>query len=177
LKRHQRNQLPRTLAINTPGTVRRRAESASRVRKEWKCRKRDCRCVLASEEELREHQAFHRSERKFACLTCGKRFKKRRHLADHELTHGGEKNFMCDFCPMRFYRQSTLDIHRKKHLGENVYPCHLCSAVYRSTAGIRRHLLLHKGTKQFLCHLCSRCYIFLSFFSVVCLHFLITLFV
>ncbi|ROT73142.1 hypothetical protein C7M84_008458 [Penaeus vannamei] len=89
-----------------------------------------CLVTLANANLLRRHVEDHHFHiRKYDCVHCGKKFKRKEHRERHERIHTGEKPFVCHICNARFTQKE----HLKGHV-ENVHHKHASSLV--SSAGL-----------------------------------------
>ena len=58
------------------------------------------------------HLKTHSEEKKFACKTCQKAFKRKTSLTYHwDMVHNGKKNFCCVHCENRFTTAQSLKGH------------------------------------------------------------------
>ncbi|KAG7176287.1 GDNF-inducible zinc finger protein 1-like [Homarus americanus] len=79
-----------------------------------------CLVTLANANLLRRHVEDHHFHiRKYDCVHCGKKFKRKEHKERHERIHTGEKPFVCHICNARFTQKE----HLKGHI-ENVHHKH-----------------------------------------------------
>ncbi|KAK4296074.1 hypothetical protein Pmani_006190 [Petrolisthes manimaculis] len=79
-----------------------------------------CLVTLANANLLRRHVEDHHFHiRKYDCVHCGKKFKRKEHKERHERIHTGEKPFACHICNARFTQKE----HLKGHI-ENVHHKH-----------------------------------------------------
>nr|XP_053637682.1 zinc finger and BTB domain-containing protein 46-like isoform X1 [Cherax quadricarinatus]XP_053637683.1 zinc finger and BTB domain-containing protein 46-like isoform X1 [Cherax quadricarinatus]XP_053637684.1 zinc finger and BTB domain-containing protein 46-like isoform X1 [Cherax quadricarinatus]XP_053637685.1 zinc finger and BTB domain-containing protein 46-like isoform X1 [Cherax quadricarinatus] len=79
-----------------------------------------CLVTLANANLLRRHVEDHHFHiRKYDCVHCGKKFKRKEHRERHERIHTGEKPFVCHICNARFTQKE----HLKGHI-ENVHLKH-----------------------------------------------------
>ncbi|ROT79033.1 hypothetical protein C7M84_002249 [Penaeus vannamei] len=79
-----------------------------------------CLVTLANANLLRRHVEDHHFHiRKYDCVHCGKKFKRKEHRERHERIHTGEKPFVCHICNARFTQKE----HLKGHV-ENVHHKH-----------------------------------------------------
>jgi len=79
-----------------------------------------CLVTLANANLLRRHVEDHHFHiRKYDCIHCGKKFKRKEHRERHERIHTGEKPFACHICTARFTQKE----HLKGHI-ENVHNKH-----------------------------------------------------
>ncbi|XP_069190645.1 zinc finger and BTB domain-containing protein 14 isoform X2 [Procambarus clarkii] len=79
-----------------------------------------CYVTLANANLLRRHVEDHHFHiRKYDCVHCGKKFKRKEHKERHERIHTGEKPFVCHICNARFTQKE----HLKGHI-ENVHLKH-----------------------------------------------------
>lgn len=75
---------------------------------------RDCKKVFSSEKNLRRHRITHGDRSSFTCNICGAGFNSKVYLTTHLLRHGDRK-FICVICKMKFKRKDLLSRHIKIH--------------------------------------------------------------
>lgn len=90
------------------------------------------------------------NERKFACESCGKRYKQKSHLLVHRRTHEGVRPFVCHIepCTKSFITNSALRAHLRVHSGERPYLCGFdgCGRTFSTNSNLRRHERTHGST-------------------------------
>src|SRR5277367_6214815 len=104
----------------------------------------------ATGDERRSNQ----KEKKYACDTCGKRFRAPSLLKRHERSHTGRKPFECAKCAKRFTQKSNLTRHLRIHTGETPYQCRHCHKRFNQSSSLRLHERIHSGEKP---HECPEC--------------------
>lgn len=80
-----------------------------------------CKVVCSTAEGLKRYIKYrHKKElgtmegRKYACETCGARFREQSRLKRHALKHSGERQYGCNLCVKRFTRKDKLRRHSLK---------------------------------------------------------------
>ena len=136
------------------------------------CRNSDCQCqkcgrYFRSQRLLNEHLKVHdqdRSNWKYQCSTCEKKFYKKSNLDSHVLKHTDVKAFVCPICSKSFKRMKALNDHkttqhsskRQSHL------CSFCGKSFATQTGLRLHLAKHTGieyvTKTRQCSICEKAF-------------------
>ena len=107
---------------------------------------------------IKTHLGTHSNDRKFACKTCGKKFKTKIVLTEHESIHMLQKNEKCDFpgCNYATITQKRLKVHKKRHGADKKFPCDICDykAIHRSA--LQLHLSTHSTERNFECLTCGK---------------------
>nr|CAD7462288.1 unnamed protein product [Timema tahoe] len=98
-----------------------------------------------------------KEERKFACTTCNKAFKKEQHLSQHLKTHDG-KQWACEVCNKLFTTKYFLKKHKRLHTGEMPYTCPTCQKTFTFQQSYHKHLLYHSDDKPHVCTECDRAF-------------------
>ncbi|KAH6940481.1 hypothetical protein HPB50_000465 [Hyalomma asiaticum] len=111
-------------------------------------------CCFASKGLSRAHRHLHMGERPHACLTCGRKFRRRQHLIRHERVHTGERPYACLECGQTFTQNVHLVKHRALHTGEKPYACPLCGRSFAFELDLVKHKQRHTGEKRYACPMC-----------------------
>ncbi|XP_053601420.1 zinc finger protein pita-like isoform X2 [Plodia interpunctella] len=103
----------------------------------------NCPATFLSIEEVVAHQKKHISIRKkrFACVSCDKRFNEKSTLQRHiDVIHHKKPGFRCEYCPQQFSSVSKLTRHVRSHANERGYPCKYCDKSFMKSHHYTRHL-------------------------------------
>ena len=63
----------------------------------FKCNFNECHKEYTNKYSLCRHLATHKTDRKFQCEYCGRRFALAQYLKDHMNVHTGERPYVCKF--------------------------------------------------------------------------------
>jgi len=88
---------------------------------------------------LRDHEKFHRMERKYACQHCDMKFRYPDKLKRHIRVHTREKPYQCNECGRQFAQASQLKTHSNVHSGEKPYECEKCYKKFKSRSSKNSH--------------------------------------
>lgn len=86
------------------------------MRSKYTCPLPSCRRSYVNSSILKRHiQAFHNTEKRFQCLTCGKCLASQQNLKEHSYIHTGEKPYLCPYqgCGAKFRQGTHLSSHKK----------------------------------------------------------------
>ena len=95
------------------------------------CQHPNCNKTYVNSSILKRHiQAFHNSEKRFQCRTCGKCLASRQNLKEHSYIHTGEKpyKFQEPGCSAAFRQGTHLSAHKKIEHSQSSNPTFDCSA-------------------------------------------------
>ena len=100
---------------------------------------------------------FHKtdSDRFWPCAICGKLFTERYAMTNHEATHRTEKKFKCDKCPAAFTRELYLREHQRIHTKDYSHICSECGAGFYTKKRRKIHQSKHTGEKNYCCSVCG----------------------
>ncbi|ODM90847.1 Zinc finger and BTB domain-containing protein 41 [Orchesella cincta] len=87
-------------------------------------------------------------KRKFACITCDKRFVSQNDLRQHKFqAHGNEKPYQCEVCGRGFKtRQNMEQHHTNVHVNAKVYQCPHCPMKFTNKrVWFERHIVAKHG--------------------------------
>ncbi|XP_073517328.1 uncharacterized protein [Phyllobates terribilis] len=100
----------------------------------------------------------HKSDKRFQCGDCGKKFTQSSSLFIHRRIHTGEKPYTCSLCGKCFTRKSGLDQHERRHTGEKLYSCVVCGKCFVDKSNLVKHDRIHTGEKPYSCLECGKCF-------------------
>ncbi|XP_018574205.1 zinc finger protein 585B-like [Anoplophora glabripennis] len=137
--------------------------------------KRAYRCEICpkafnTSSDLHKHKIcvhLDRSEWKYVCSYCQRRFPLKTNLDTHVKTHTGEKNYACHLCDRRCINKSVLTRHIETHSNVISFKCNLCMQGYKYRKSLDVHMTKVHGIgnvkvperiKKFFCHLCPKSY-------------------
>ncbi|KAJ8930940.1 hypothetical protein NQ314_016204 [Rhamnusium bicolor] len=137
--------------------------------------KRAYRCEICpkafnTSSDLHKHKIcvhLDRSEWKYVCTYCQRRFPLKTNLDTHVKTHTGEKNYPCHLCDRRCINKSVLMRHIETHSNVIAFKCNLCMQGYKYRKSLDVHMAKIHGIgnikiperiKKFFCHLCPKSY-------------------
>ena len=85
-----------------------------------------------------------KTEKKFNCSECDKRFTSNAQLIHHRNIHLGLKPYTCHLCNKGFTQPTHLKIHMRVHDGERNYMCSICGKTFAIASNMRKHLSIHE---------------------------------
>jgi uncharacterized Zn-finger protein len=88
----------------------------------FKCTSVDCHKEYTNKYSLWRHLATHKTDRKFICDHCGRRFALAQYLKDHINVHTGERPYVCKIegCHEAFSQAGKLSQHARLHNQESL---------------------------------------------------------
>ncbi|XP_062847076.1 zinc finger protein 1035 [Trichomycterus rosablanca] len=101
-----------------------------------------CGKCFTSSSALKKHLQWHKGNRPFQCLTCGKAFKKRKHLVAHKNVHG--RRIQCSVCKKILPTIEDLLKHRQAHIKKGLLQCPDCPLQFQFPAYFLRHIKTHR---------------------------------
>ncbi|XP_078512592.1 uncharacterized protein LOC144772249 isoform X2 [Lissotriton helveticus] len=105
---------------------------------------------------LKYTQRTNKSERRFACSECGKKFNKKELLLAHQRVHAGLRPFPCSECDKSFNRMSCLINHLKYHTGVRPFHCSICEKSFTEKSSLVNHERFHKDVMLYHCAVCGK---------------------
>ncbi|KAB0791847.1 hypothetical protein PPYR_03647 [Photinus pyralis] len=134
----------------------------------YKCDK--CPKAFNTSSDLHKHKlCVHqdRSEWKYVCTICNRRFPLKTNLDAHTKTHTGERNFACHLCNHKCVNRSVLQRHIKSHSNIRLFKCTVCVMEYKYQKSLDVHMAKAHGigdakiperVKKYFCHICPKSY-------------------
>lgn len=119
-------------------------KSRVHVKQRFACKVPYCGKKFDRQFRLNSHLKDVHGNRKYECITCGNKFKLKKHLSDHMNTH--TKPFTCSLCGERFSLAKTLKKHEETHQpGNNVVTCNVttcvnCDLTFASRSDLQLHV-------------------------------------
>jgi KRAB domain-containing zinc finger protein len=106
---------------------------------------------------LKEHlNIYHRTEKKFQCKICSKKFKSKKLLYYHQKAH--EKKFSCNLCKKMFSLEIKLKYHKKNvHYNPGSFECEICGKKFNEKSYLKSHQATHKKNHRKKSLKCQRC--------------------
>jgi len=98
-----------------------------------------CGKVFNNHLSRRDHEKFHRMERKYCCHMCDMKFMLPQKLERHLRVHTGEKPHQCTECGRQFAEASHLKTHYNVHSNEKPYECPRCFKKFKSRSSKNSH--------------------------------------
>ena len=94
--------------------------------------------TFSTAKNLKSHEKIHSSENSFECVTCNKKFARKRYLSAHEKNHtvGHELN-KCDVCGKVYSNSSSLFKHKKYHTSKKLFNCQTCGKSFYETTDLK----------------------------------------
>ena len=83
--------------------------------------------------------------RRFACMTCNRRFARSAHLHRHQRIHTGEKPFRCFKCGRSYARGDYLRSHLTCQHNQTPMPCEICGEKFETITELNDHQKLRHG--------------------------------
>ncbi|XP_073444507.1 uncharacterized protein [Dendrobates tinctorius] len=123
---------------------------------EWQFACIECGRHFKRKDHLKRHQRLHKDERPYSCSECGKGYNHISVLVEHQRTHTGERPFVCNECGKCFIYKSALFTHQKIHSGKKPFFCLYCGKCFIRKSVLIDHVKIHTGEKPFLCQECGR---------------------
>ena len=113
-------------------------------RKEYRCQ--ECDMTFKTYKKWLGHGIIvHRTEEKYNCKYCGKRFENTGHVRSHMINHHEAPQFKCSFCGRMFKDEGRLVSHERQHTGDRPFKCSECANAYTCRKNLRQHLAgVHK---------------------------------
>ena len=137
--------------------------------------KRAYKCQICSKafntsSDLHKHKiCVHqdRSQWKYECSFCQRRFPLKTNLDTHTKTHTGERNFLCHLCDRKCINKSVLKRHIESHSIAKTFKCNLCLQGYKYQKSLDIHMVKVHGigeakvperVKKYFCSICPKSY-------------------
>ncbi|XP_008194449.1 zinc finger protein 33B [Tribolium castaneum] len=108
-----------------------------------------------------------RSQWKYECSFCQRRFPLKTNLDTHTKTHTGERNFLCHLCDRKCINRSVLKRHIESHSIVKSFKCNLCLQGYKYQKSLDIHMMKIHGIgdvkiperiKKYFCSICPKSY-------------------
>ena len=117
----------------------------------------ECPKVYSLAKTLQYHIQFIHLGNCLPCSICGRRCRKE-DLRRHEATHRTSRDYKCDQCASDFKSKSELTLHKKRHTKSYTHYCETCGQGCFGVKELVTHRRIHTGEKPFACSLCDyRC--------------------
>ncbi|KAG5888735.1 hypothetical protein JTB14_032011 [Gonioctena quinquepunctata] len=129
-----------------------------------------CPKAFNTSSDLHKHNIcvhIDRSQWKYVCNSCDRKFPLKINLDSHIKTHTGEKNFACHLCDRKCISKSVLRSHIQTHSNVISFKCTVCLQAYKYRKSLNLHLAKAHGignakvpvlVKKFICPLCSKAF-------------------
>lgn len=129
-----------------------------------------CPKAFNTSSDLHKHKIcvhVDRSEWKYVCNFCDRRFPLKTNLDTHTKTHTGERNFACHLCDRRCINRSVLMRHIESHSNVRLFKCNVCDQDYKYQKSLDIHMTKAHGIgdakiperiKKYFCHVCPKSY-------------------
>ncbi|XP_017769194.1 PREDICTED: zinc finger protein 664 [Nicrophorus vespilloides] len=130
----------------------------------------ECPKAFNTSSDLHKHKIcvhIDRSEWKYVCSHCDRRFPLKINLDTHTKTHTGERNYACHLCERRCINRSVLLKHIESHSNVRSFKCEHCSQTYKYQKSLNIHLAkthsigdakIPERVKKYFCHICPKSY-------------------
>lgn len=134
----------------------------------YRCEK--CPKAFNTSSDLHKHRIcvhVDRSQWKYVCEHCQRRFPLKTNLDTHVKTHTGERNFACHLCSRKCINRSVLQRHIESHSNVRSFKCSVCCQEYKYQKSLDIHMMKAHGTgnvkvpertKKHVCHICFKSY-------------------
>jgi uncharacterized Zn-finger protein len=129
-----------------------------------------CPKAFNTSSDLHKHKIcvhLDRSQWKYECSFCQRRFPLKTNLDTHTKTHTGERNFLCHLCDRKCINRSVLKRHIESHSVVKSFKCNLCLQGYKYQKSLDIHMVKAHGigdakiperVKKFFCSACPKSY-------------------
>lgn len=129
-----------------------------------------CPKAFNTSSDLHKHKLcvhLDRSNWKYECVYCQKRFPLKTNLDTHTKTHTGERNFLCHLCDKKCINLSVLNRHIESHSVQKPFTCNVCLQSYKYQKSLDIHRVKVHGIgntkiperiKKHFCDLCPKSY-------------------
>ncbi len=116
-----------------------------------------CTKKFVGKSNLVDHLRYHANIRNYKCDYCDKSFVQSGSLKSHLRTHTGSRPFICNFCEKGFGQKSALTVHIRTHTQERKFVCDFdsCSKAFMTTGDLVKHKLIHDPIKKYSCDVCG----------------------
>ncbi|KAK3926893.1 Zinc finger protein 182 [Frankliniella fusca] len=96
----------------------------------------------------RTSNQHHRSDKRFQCTCCAKKFTRNAHLTTHMRIHRSERPYLCAVCDKSFTTRSTLIAHVRTHTGVKPYKCTECNQKFAQNSTLKHHFKRHHTYRE-----------------------------
>ena len=108
-------------------------------------------------QNLRNHMAIHKNNRKFQCNLCNYSSVRSGDLSSHKRVVHSINKLECNLCDEKFSHYSALKCHVNKHLGNKEFKCTICGLEFYKKDKLLSHVATHKNIEDNYEHLCPIC--------------------
>lgn len=115
-----------------------------------------CNRKFYTESNLEMHMRVHSNGKKFTCSYCKKAFLVFESLQDHVQNQCQKRKYECQYCGRRFARPHEKVKHERIHTGEKPHVCSICGKSFRVSYCLTLHMRTHSGTRPYQCPYCSK---------------------
>lgn len=116
----------------------------------------ECQKKFKVKSSLAKHMLIHSDVKDFSCADCGKMFKSKALLDRHVYVHV-KKPYKCTICLKLFRYMRSRDYHMNTvHTDELNYHCSHCQKAFKTKTYLSTHLLVHSDVRDFCCSICEK---------------------
>ncbi|KAL4709980.1 hypothetical protein ACJJTC_003943 [Scirpophaga incertulas] len=106
------------------------------------------------------HEMLHTLERPFPCHICDKKYRTPGQVQQHiKQVHNKEKSHLCQYCSKSFFKKYHLQLHLRTHTKEKPHECPECGKHFSTTTILNNHRLVHSEIKAYPCSLCDMSFV------------------
>ena len=114
---------------------------------------------------LKAHMESHKSEGRFECSQCHRKFNTKASLINHIETHKApddrDYKYVCNYCGKKYLYKSNYEDHLNKHTGAKPHVCKTCNKSFGFRSMLLKHkIYVHQQERPFYCTQCRKSFKF-----------------